>query len=286
MAEPNEVTGGDKTVAPEVKSELPNIESPPLSPAEKLSEPVLDAQMKTQTPQTPQTAPVVEPVAPKSSAPRANLPQFKMPQLSRRNRRRAALAATVVLAAGFGAAVGAIANRPTPPLAPKRDTALIEENHALQRSVAKLTKDIGALKASLETTARETKSQIAKTADRLNDRIEKAVETTGSIGKPAAAPPKPPEKAETAPLPTPRPAIVQGWSVREAMNGRLFVEHRGELFRVAPGVPLPGLGRVESITREGHSLVVVTPKAIITAEPQSTPAIRPRPPYPPYWRPY
>jgi hypothetical protein len=288
MAEPNEIADGEKTVAPESKSELPNVESPPLSPAEKLSEPVLEAQMKPQAPQSaPAAAPTVEPVTPEASSPHFTFPKLALPHVSRRNRRRAALAATVLIAAGFGAAVGAIASRAPAPQPPKRDAALLEENHALQRSVAKLNKDIGALKANIEANVRETKTQIAKTADRLNDRIERAVETTGSIGKPAAAtPPKPAEKADAAPLPTPRPTIVQGWSVHEAMNGRAFVEHRGEFFRVAPGVPLPGLGKVESIRREGDQLVVVTTKGLITAN-QASASIRPRPPYyGPYWRPY
>jgi hypothetical protein len=290
MAEPNEIADGEKPVVPETTSELqqelPNVESPPLSPDEKLSEPVLDAQMKPQEkaeekPEDvqPEPAPALEapePVAPPSA------PRFALPHISRRMRRRAALAATVLLAAGFGAAVGAIANRAP---APQPDDALVAENHALQRSVAKLNKDVAALKTHIETTARETKTQIAKATGKLNDRIDKAVEVTGSIGKPATAPAAI-AKTEPAPLPTPRPAIVEGWAVREAMNGRVYVEHRGEFFRVVPGVPLPGLGKVESIKREGDKLVVATTKGLIT-ENRSTVAIRPRPRYaPPYWPPY
>jgi hypothetical protein len=71
-------------------------------------------------------------------------------------------------------------------------------------------------------------------------------------------------------------------------NGRIFVENRGEYFQVAPGVPLPGLGRVETIRREGDSLVVVTTKGLIT-EARTTASVRPRPQqryYTPYWEPY
>jgi hypothetical protein len=68
MAEPNEIANGDKAVAQESKIEtasaLPIVESPPLSPAEKLSEPVLEAQMK------PQAAPEVRP-EPVAAAPAA-----------------------------------------------------------------------------------------------------------------------------------------------------------------------------------------------------------------------
>ena len=243
---------------------------------------------------------------PKAKLPPLKIPAMKIPdvkiaspRISRRMRRRAALAATVMLAAGFGAAVGAVANRTPVQPPPKPDTALIEENHALQRSVAKLNKDLTTLKANVESAARESKSQIAKATASLSDRIDKAIDVTGSVGKPATTvatnvagtPPttleKQAEKLESAPLPQPRPSIVQGWTVREARNGRIWVENRGEMFAVAPGVPLPGLGRVETIRREGNSLVVVTTKGLIT-ETQTTASVRPRPQryYTPYWQPY
>jgi hypothetical protein len=223
--------------------------------------------------------------------PAMKLPELKIatPKISRRMRRRAALAATIMLAAGFGAAVGAVAMRQPaqPPARP--NTALLEENHALQRSVAKLNKDLTTLRANVETAARESKTQIAKATASLSDRLDKAMDVTGSIGKPAttAAAVSPPI-ADPAPLPQPRPSIVQGWTVREARNGRIWVENRGELYAVAPGVPLPGLGRVETIRREGDSLVVVTTRGLIT-ETQTTASVRPRPQqryYTPYWEPY
>jgi hypothetical protein len=327
MAEPNEIANGDKPVSQESKqesqqeskvesriepkAELPNVESPPLSPGEKLSEPVLDQQMK------PQPAPEVkpEPVAaaaaetakprkmpnlamPDIKMPSLKIPAMKMPEMkvalpkiSRRNRRRAALAATIMLAAGFGAAVGAVAMRQPPQPPAKPDTALLEENHALQRSVAKLNKDLTTLRANVETAARDSKTQIAKATASLSDRLDKAMDVTGSIGKSVTTPATTaaavsPPVADRAPLPQPRPSIAQGWTVREARNGRIWVENRGELYAVAPGVPLPGLGRVETIRREGDSLVVVTTKGLIT-ETQTTASVRPRPRYyTPYWAPY
>ena len=332
MAEPNEIANGDKAAAPdskveskieskpETKTDLPVVESPPLSPAEKLSEPVLEAQMKPQpAPAAPEVKPEPASAAPAETAkprkmphvaniklpplkmPAMKIPEMKIaaPKISRRMRRRAALAATVLLAAGFGAAAGAIATRaPAPPPA-KPDTALIEENHALQRSVAKLNKDLTTLKANVESAARDSKTQIAKVTANLSDRIDKAIDVTGSIGKPstttatttATASPQAEKQVaavEPAPLPQPRPSIVQGWTVREARNGRIWVENRGEFYSVAPGAPLPGLGRVETIRRDGDSLVVVTTKGLIT-ETQATASVRPRPQqryYTPYWQPY
>ena len=324
MAEPNDIANGDKAVTPESniesrieaktesKPELPTVDSPPLSPAEKLSEPVLEAQMKPPAPEVkPEPAPASAAPADKLAArkmphlrmPKVKLPPFRMPamkipdvkvaapKISRRMRRRAALAATVLIAAGFGAAAGAIATRTPAPQPAKPDTALIEENHALQRSIAKLNKDLTTLKANVESAARESKTQIAKATASLSDRLDKAMDVTGSVGKPATTPAATaaavsPPVVDPAPLPQPRPSIVQGWTVREARNGRIWVENRGELFAVAPGVPLPGLGRVETIRRDGGSLVVVTTKGLIT-ETQTTASVRPRPRYyTPYWEPY
>jgi hypothetical protein len=315
MAEPNEIADSGKAAAQQSKigstANLPSVESPPLSPAgdspEKLHQPLLEAQMKVApaAPLTPPAQPAPRPTAsqPVSSGnlnPRAAIPQmkispFKVPQvkfprlgISRRARSRAALAATVVLAAGFGAAVGAIASRVPVPAPAKPDTALLEENHLLQRSVAKLAKDVGALKVSLEASSRESRSQIAKVGEQLNQKLAERAPTpeiTGSINKPAVAATTPAaEKAEIAPMPPPRPAIVQGWTLHEARNGRVIAESRGEFFQIVPGVLLPGLGRVETIRREGDSLVPVTAKGLITSS-QSTAAIRPRP-YPPYYRQY
>jgi hypothetical protein len=63
------------------------------------------------------------------------------------------------------------------------------------------------------------------------------------------------------------------------------VESRCQLFQVAPGVPLPGLGRVEAIRREGDAWVVVTQKGLIMPV-ESRAAIPQRQSYPPYYRRY
>jgi hypothetical protein len=310
MAEPNEIADSGNSAAPQTSSEPPIVASPPLSPGEKLSEPVLDAQLKPATFATIdpiQAKPAAKPLpkAPRLVMPQIKITEMKLPPmpskfgLSRRMRHRAALAAIVMFAAGFGAAVGAIANRPPQKPAPKPDTALLEENYALQRSVAKLAKDITTLKTTVESSARDGRTQLAKLGDRI-ERVERAPEVTGSIAKPATAsagtpPAQPPaidkpDVIASPPLPTPRPSIVQasivpGWILREARNGQAVVETRGELFQVAPGVPLPGLGRVEAVRREGNTWVVVTQKGLIMPG-DSTAAIPQRPMYPPYYRRY
>lgn len=311
MAEPNQEPKSIETGSAETKAELPAVESPPLSPGEDTkaaeTEPPAAAapEIKPEPTRTESIGaapePKIEPPKVEAKRPRFAIPPFKMPQMpvrpriaiSRRLRNGAALAATVMIAAGLGAAVGAAVNkRSVPaPVAAKPDTALLEENHAMQKSIARLTKELAALKTSIETVNKDNRSQIAKISEKLADR-EKAPETTGSISKPATAPVSAvaavAPTAEPAPLPTPRPPIVSGWTVREVQNGAVWLEYRGDLYRAVPGIPLPGLGHVEAIRRDGNQWVVVTSRGIITSDLTSAAnvPVRPRPYYPPYYRPY
>jgi hypothetical protein len=290
---------------PTAPAPLPQVESPPLSLAGSVEAPV---------------APIEEPVKPteeiaaRTAAWRERLAgaQFRMPnishrslsmphlKISRRVRYRAALAATVLLAACFGAAIGSVATRTSTPPPPKLDTTALEESLAAQKSVARLSKELNAVRASIESSGKDTRSQIAKINekitekinDKLAERADRAADVTGSIAKQAMAAAPLVEKPQVAPMPMPvprpvvsQPAIVQGWSVREGRNGRVLVESRGEFYEVVQGVPLPGLGQVEAVRREGDRWVVVTPKGIITSEEKSA-AVRQRPYYPPYYRPY
>jgi hypothetical protein len=199
------------------------------------------------------------------------------------------MAASMVLAAGVGATVAAIAmSRHSSSSAALLEANAVQERAAskereqMQLTVAKLNKEIAALKANIESSVKSTNSQIGKLNERLAEKLgekakdEKAEaarraaissETTGSIAAPAAVP---------VPAPRPqivdaKPAIVDGWSIRSAREGLVLVEGRGEIFEVVPGAPLPGLGRVEDVRRQSDGRwVVVTPKGLIVA------AARPR----------
>jgi hypothetical protein len=305
MAEPNEESSNiENAGAPETKAELPNVESPPLSPGheiksaepEKAAAPAPEIKVEPVKPAPFAAAPEAYPQAPPQPQRPAfiSMPKLSVPQLtvSRRLRNGAALAATVMIAAGLGAAAGSAVNKravPAPVVA-QPDTSLIEENHAMQKSIARLTRELASLKTSIETVNKDNRTQIARITDKLADR-DKAPETTGSIARPAtatapAAAAATAPAAEPAPLPTPRPPIVQGWTVRDAQNGAAWLEYRGDLYRAVPGIPLPGLGHVEAIRREGNQWVVVTSKGIITSEQTSAAVQRERPYYPPYYRRY
>lgn len=206
---------------------------------------------------------------------------------SSRGMRSALLAASVVFAAAFGAVIGPMANTyfagPT-----ETQTAAIAENEAMQQTVGQLLKqmtvinaanieaagkaqkEIAALKASLDAANKSTTAQLSKVAERL-DHVEQQAklassETTGSI--------KPRHGAGAKATPD-DPAIVHGWVVHATRSGLIYVEGRSGIYRVAPGVSLPGLGAVETIKREDGRWVVVTPKGTIVS-------MRDRP----YYRPY
>ena len=265
-----EITGGEAAAsssgAPEpaqAKSELPSVESPPISPG-------------TETPaiatDTPEPAiesiaaatPTVEPIT--DAAPVAK-PRFV---LRPRHKRYALLAASVTFAAALGAVVGALASGGFS--APARpDVAAIEENKAMQQSIARLGKEVTTLKASLEQANKSAHIQIAKISERLE---HATAEVTGSISAPqTTAPvltplpsPRPtPRIAAVEPPPPARPSVVAGWTIRDTRNGYVYVENHGELYQVVLGAPLPGLGPVQSVKRQDGRWVVLTPKGIIVS---------------------
>ena len=255
-----EIADGEAAANSE-KSELPTVESPPLSPAtDAVPEPVIGTPIVEPV---AATAPIIEPV---TTTP--VLPSRFM--LKRRHKRYALLAATVTFAAALGAIVGALASGGFSTPAPaKPDTAAIEENRAMQQSLAKLGKEVATLKTSLEAANKAAHTQMAKISERLE---HASAEITGSISAPQTAAPT----LVPAPLPSPRPrvaaaevpppsrtAILSGWTIRDMRGGYVFVENHGEIYRVLLGVPLPGLGPVESVKRQDGRWVVTTPKGLI-----------------------
>ena len=258
------------------KSELPQVESPPLSPAGGVG--------------APEKIPEPEKIIPIAAAAPGSGTRAPRPFLTRRMQRNALFAACVMLAAATGAVIGALAVPHAAPPPARSDSAGKDERAAMQKSIAHLSKEISALKAGIDAATKGTGAQIGKIGDRL-ERIEKsdrAADATGSIGKPAA--PAAVAARADAPLPVPRPnVVVTGWTLREASNGRAIVESRGEYYDVRLGDPLPGLGTVEAIKRDNGAWQVVTAKGIITgARPAATASapVRRRSYYSPYYWPY
>jgi len=241
--------------------ELPVTESPSISPAriESGDEPAVE------TPAQPMPAPdevSVTNIAPEGVTP---IPQIEGPKRPRfvlrpRHRRHALLAASVAIAAAFGAVVGAATTGGFS--GPKAVDVSAEENKATQQSVTRLAREITGLKASLDAANKSANSQIAKISERLG---REGADATGSVAPSQAVPPAVRSAPIAADLLSSRLRIVTDWSIREARDGFIYVQGHGDVYQVVPGAPLPGLGPVEQIKRQDGRWLVVTPKGIIVS---------------------
>jgi len=186
------------------------------------------------------------------------------------------LAVSIAIAAALGSMVGAWAATVLvkPPAEPVPTVIASADKNA----IAKLSADIAALKAAIDSMAKNSTAQFARINERversekaqsepaakiarLADAVEKLERRT--VAAPAAGAPE--ITGSIAPKQQERPAVVSGWVVREVFDGAAMVESRHGLFEAVPGAHLPGLGRVETIRRQDGRWVVVTPKGIIVS---------------------
>jgi hypothetical protein len=233
----------------DAKSDLPKVESPPLSPAGEV---------------VPLPTPAADPVvAPEPEEKIMAKPAPWRLRMKARHKRHVLLAASVALAAGIGAIVGALAvsgiNTPRPA------AANLPERQAMAQSIDKLNHEIAALKADIEAGSKSARSQIAKISDKIGERLNHAPapapDVTGSIARPPAAIPTP------VPRPDIRTTVVRGWSIYDVRDGFVSVrEGHGDIYQVVLGAPLPGLGPVQQIKRQDGRWVVTTPKGLIVSQ--------------------
>jgi hypothetical protein len=59
------------------------------------------------------------------------------------------------------------------------------------------------------------------------------------------------------------PSTRYGAGPESKTMGWVYVQGHGNIYRVVPGTPLPGLGAVEQIKRQNGRWVVMTPQGII-----------------------
>lgn len=277
----NESTGSDTVPnqdhpAEQGQTELPLVESPPISPAKQETAPepaAVEALAVTAASPAAESGsqPVQEEATHSSTGetPAAALTRWPRLKLRPRHKRYAMLAASVAIAAAVGAMVGAATTGGFSKPAPVSVVGL-DESKAAQQSIARLSKEITNLKASLEAANKSAHSEFAKISERLT---REGAEMTGAITSPQTVPPTPPA---SAPVPPSRPAsaaaeaprrpsIITNWTIRETRDGFVYVQGHGEIYQVVPGAPLPGLGPVEQIRRQDGRWVVVTPKGIIVS---------------------
>ena len=153
-------------------------------------------------------------------------------------------AAAIMIAAGLGALVGAMASNGLGyaiHLA-SADRDVINPTEALRASVGQLATEIASLKAVV--TASASNAPLISGLDQFRSAV--SGEITGSVN---AAP----------------PAAVGGWTLLRVEKGRALVRGDSGSYEVAPGSTLPGLGMVQRIMQQDGRWVVQTRAGIIAA---------------------
>ncbi|NVN84780.1 MAG: hypothetical protein HXX15_01715 [Rhodopseudomonas sp.] len=212
-------------------------------------------------------------------------------------RRVAALAAVIALAAVAGAIGGALATAGLSRVGGDADKSSIQAK-VLDEQMLRIESELAALKTSFEHSAKLSVAQISKTSDRL-DKIEKAqAEPAAKLAKlseavdklraapatvvaaapaaaaptqaPAAAPAPAKEITGSIPTPAPKPEVkrmptVDGWVLRDVVDGGALIEGREGVFEVYAGDPVPGLGRIDAVRKQDGRWVVVTSRGLIVA---------------------
>ncbi len=162
-------------------------------------------------------------------------------------------------------------------------TALGIKMDLLRVSSATLINELGRgfedLNGSVARNQRELLARLDQLQEQL-ERLEHQVSGPSStrqaqpLEKPAAAQLAPPPLQSSAPpipagAPKPTRATTQikrieNWAVREVVDGMAILAGPGGIIGVLSGDVVPGLGRVQSISRRGERWVVATSKGLIT----------------------
>lgn len=204
-----------------------------------------------------------------------------------RSNRFVLLAASVALAAAFGAVAGALGASGIAHMMSSLEAAAAtnpaNDTAALQTTIGKLRSELASLRTSVDAANKSAHGQFSKIAERF-DRVERGqTERTGKLAKAVegierleqradAAPAheitgsvNPPPPAAIAAPGQPQPPIVPGWIVRNVYRGVAVIQgRRMGVVEVERGDVLPGLGRIEAIKKQDGHWVVVTSKGLIT----------------------
>ena len=71
-------------------------------------------------------------------------------------------------------------------------------------------------------------------------------------------------RTKLTPAPETRPTTIEGWTLREVVDGTAVIEGPNGVWKVTPGQTVPGVGRVDSIVRWGNRLIVATSSGLIS----------------------
>ena len=92
-----------------------------------------------------------------------------------------------------------------------------------------------------------------------------AQQSTGSLGTAASGiGPRAKILPRSIPFPETKPTTIEGWTVRDVVDGAAILEGPDGIRRAMRGDTVPGVGRVESIVRWGRHWVVATSRGLIS----------------------
>jgi len=128
-----------------------------------------------------------------------------------------------------------------------------------------MAQDLTVVRQKLEqlTVAQQQMTQNIASLQTLQQEIKEKQSSPPSPPPAASVPSRKNERTVAAPQ-VPR-SILRDWWISHARNGAVYVQGHGEIYRVVPGTPLPGLGSVEEIKRQNGRWMVMTPKGIIAS---------------------
>jgi hypothetical protein len=99
---------------------------------------------------------------------------------------------------------------------------------------------------------------LAQSSARLTDLISSVVQQPSTQ----------PGKTSSRPIAVPetRPTTIEGWTVRDVVDGKAVLEGPNGIWKVARGDTVPGVGTVDSIVRWGNRWIVATSGGLITTQ--------------------
>jgi hypothetical protein len=111
---------------------------------------------------------------------------------------------------------------------------------------------------SSASTTSVSNAPLSRPASKDSKVVSRHTASTGATVKEAQSPTK------LTPTPETRPTTIEGWTLREVVNGTAVIEGPTGVWKVTPGQTVPGIGRVDSIVRWGNRLVVATSRGLIS----------------------
>jgi hypothetical protein len=109
---------------------------------------------------------------------------------------------------------------------------------------------------------------LAQSATTLTDLISSITQQQSTPSKFTGMVVQQPGKTSSRPtaVPETRPTTIEGWTVRDVVDGKAVLEGPNGIWKVARGDTVPGVGTVDSIVRWGNRWIVATSSGLITTQ--------------------